>query len=51
MQPVSRFFVASIEAPYEWDELRRDVYGRHLRPLVTYLVSEVQHPALVCALL
>lgn len=37
--------------PLGWDELRREVYARQLRPLVRYLVDEVQHEALVCALL
>lgn len=46
-----RFFVSAIEAPHDWEELRRDVYGPVLRPLVRYLVDEVQHEAIVCALL
>lgn len=41
----------AIEAPHEWDELRRDVYGQVLRPLVRYLVDDVQHEAVVSALL
>lgn len=41
----------AIEAPHDWDELRRDVYGQLLRPLVRYLVDDVQHEAVVSALL
>lgn len=46
-----RYFVQAIEAPQEWDDLRGEVYGTFLRPLTWYLVDEVQHEAIVCALL
>ncbi|KAK4494600.1 hypothetical protein PRZ48_013956 [Zasmidium cellare] len=51
VRKLSVFFVSAIEAPHEWEELRREVYGPVLRPLVRYLVDEVQHEAIVCALL
>lgn len=46
-----RFFVQAIETPHAWEELRREEYPRSLRPLVRYLVDEVQHEAIVSALL
>ena len=46
-----RFFVQAIEAPHAWEELRRDVYPRSLRAFVKYLVDDVQHEAIVSALL
>ncbi|EME40467.1 hypothetical protein DOTSEDRAFT_55680 [Dothistroma septosporum NZE10] len=51
VRKLSVYFVQAIEAPHEWDELRRDVYGQVLRPLVRYLVDDVQHEAVVSALL
>lgn len=45
------FFVHAIETPHAWEELRREEYPRSLRPLVRYLVDEVQHEAIVSALL
>lgn len=46
-----RFFVQAIDAPHEWEELRKDVYPGVLKPLVRYLVDDVSHPEIVCALL
>lgn len=43
--------MSAIEVPHEWEELRREVYSPVLRPLVRYLVDDVQHEAIVCALL
>lgn len=48
---ICRFFVQAIETPHAWEELRREEYPRSLRPLVRYLVDEVQHEAIVSALL
>jgi hypothetical protein len=46
-----RFFVKAIDAPHEWEELRKNLYPTVLKPLVKYLVDEVQHEEIVCALL
>lgn len=46
-----RFFVQAIDAPQEWEELRREIYPTLLKPLVQYLVDDVNHPEIVCALL
>ncbi|CAK4030375.1 Ca2+ Mg2+-permeable cation channel [Lecanosticta acicola] len=51
VRKLSVYFVQAIEAPHEWDELRGEVYGIFLRPLTRYLVDDVQHEAIVCALL
>ncbi|KAM3424467.1 hypothetical protein BST61_g6471 [Cercospora zeina] len=51
VRKLSTFFVQGIETPHEWDELRREVYPRVLRPLVRYLVDDVQHEGIVSALL
>ncbi len=46
-----RYFVQQIQAPQTWEELRTVLYGKHLKPLVTYLVDDTHHPAVVNALL
>ncbi|EME78250.1 uncharacterized protein MYCFIDRAFT_58413 [Pseudocercospora fijiensis CIRAD86] len=51
VKKLSVYFVHAIETPHDWEELRRDVYATSLRPLVRYLVDEVQHQAIVSALL
>ncbi|KXS94009.1 hypothetical protein AC578_1747 [Pseudocercospora eumusae] len=51
VKKLSVYFVHAIETPHDWEELRRDVYATSLRPLVRYLVDEVQHEAIVSALL
>ncbi|SMY27925.1 unnamed protein product [Zymoseptoria tritici ST99CH_1A5] len=51
VRALSVFFVEAIDTSLEWDELRKDVYPQVLKPLVRYLVGEVQHEEIVCALL
>lgn len=46
------FFTHAINVPQDgWDELRKEFYEEVLRPLVKYLLHDVQHPAIVSALL
>ncbi|KAK3678209.1 hypothetical protein LTR78_002305 [Recurvomyces mirabilis] len=40
-----------IDGPESWETLRKTVYSTQLKPLVTYLVDDTHHPALVNALL
>ncbi|KAI5363068.1 hypothetical protein Slin15195_G104450 [Septoria linicola] len=51
VRKLSIFFVQAIEAPHDWEELRREIYPRTLRSFVRYLVDDVQHEAIVSALL
>ncbi|TKA62017.1 hypothetical protein B0A55_10288 [Friedmanniomyces simplex] len=51
VRKLSVYFVQQIQAPQTWEELRTVLYGKHLKPLVTYLVDDTHHPAIVNALL
>ncbi|KAK4949008.1 hypothetical protein LTR10_012381 [Elasticomyces elasticus] len=51
VRKLSVYFVQQIQAVHTWEELRTVVYGKQLKPLVTYLVDETHHPAIVNALL
>ncbi|KAK1821272.1 hypothetical protein LTR12_004330 [Friedmanniomyces endolithicus] len=51
VRKLSVYFVQQIQAPQTWEELRTVLYSKHLKPLVTYLVDETHHPAVVNALL
>ncbi|KAK5117319.1 hypothetical protein LTR62_005936 [Meristemomyces frigidus] len=51
VRKLSVYFVQQIDSPETWETLRRTVYGTHLKPLVTYLVHDTHHPAVVNALL
>ncbi|KAK0253832.1 hypothetical protein LTS09_011136 [Friedmanniomyces endolithicus] len=51
VRKLSVYFVQQIQTPQTWEELRTVLYSKHLKPLVTYLVDETHHPAVVNALL
>ncbi|KAK4574848.1 hypothetical protein LTR86_001690 [Recurvomyces mirabilis] len=51
VRKLSVYFVAQIDSPESWETLRKTVYSTQLKPLVTYLVDDTHHPALVNALL
>ncbi|KAK5132413.1 hypothetical protein LTR08_009096 [Meristemomyces frigidus] len=51
VRKLSVFVIETIDAPHSFEDLRKTVYGKTLRPLVNYLVDGVQHPAVVSALL
>ncbi|EMC91951.1 hypothetical protein BAUCODRAFT_152304 [Baudoinia panamericana UAMH 10762] len=51
VRKLSVYFVQNVDAPHSWEDLRNVVYARMLKPLVTYLANETEHPAVVSALL
>ncbi|KAF7579149.1 Ion-trans domain containing protein [Pyrenophora tritici-repentis] len=46
-----QFFEHTIKLPHAFEDLRRSQEGRALQPLIHYLSNQVDHPALVSALL
>ncbi|KAK5165097.1 uncharacterized protein LTR77_009194 [Saxophila tyrrhenica] len=48
---LATYVTKAIESPHSFDELKKVVYGRSLRPLVRYLVDGVHHEGVVSALL
>ena len=46
-----RFFEHAIRVPHTFEDLRRSQEGRALQPLIHYLSTDVDHPALINALL
>ncbi|KAF2772744.1 Ca2+/Mg2+-permeable cation channel [Teratosphaeria nubilosa] len=51
VRKLSQYFVEQFDAPHTFEELRKAIYPRQLKPLVQYLVDDVSHPAIVAALL
>ncbi|KAK6392834.1 hypothetical protein LTR65_002915 [Meristemomyces frigidus] len=51
VRKLSVHFIQHIDAPHTFEDLRNVLYAKTLKPLVMYLVDEVRHPAIVCALL
>ncbi|KAF1943035.1 hypothetical protein EJ02DRAFT_152406 [Clathrospora elynae] len=45
------FFEHTVQLPHTFEDLRRSQEGRALQPLILYLSTQVDHPALVSALL
>ncbi|KAK3053688.1 hypothetical protein LTR09_005432 [Extremus antarcticus] len=50
-QKLATYLTQAIESPHNFDELKKVIYGRSLRPLVRYLVDEVHHEGVVSALI
>ncbi|KAL6710073.1 hypothetical protein ACN47E_009864 [Coniothyrium glycines] len=48
---LSQFFEHTVKLPHNFEDLRRSPEGRALQPLIAYLSTQVEHPALVSALL
>ncbi|KAI4709562.1 hypothetical protein J4E89_005578 [Alternaria sp. Ai002NY15] len=46
-----QFFEHKIKLPHTFEDLRRSQEGRAVQPLIAYLSTQVDHPALVSALL
>ncbi|CAN9106445.1 unnamed protein product [Alternaria alternata] len=46
-----QFFEHTIKTPHTFEDLRRSQEGKALQPLILYLSTQVDHPALVSALL
>lgn len=46
-----RYIVKAIDASYSYEQLRTTTAGQYLRPLVTSLSEDCQHPAIVAALM
>ncbi|KAL1798676.1 hypothetical protein ACET3X_002713 [Alternaria dauci] len=46
-----QFFEHTIKTPHGFEDLRRSQEGKALQPLILYLSTQVDHPALVSALL
>jgi hypothetical protein len=45
------YITSAIEGPHDFDELKKTIYPRSLRPLVRYLVDDIYHESIVAALL
>lgn len=49
--PHCRHIIQAVDTQHTFEELRTTLYARTLQPLVRHLVDNVQHPAIVSALL
>ncbi|KAK3684362.1 hypothetical protein LTR37_020363 [Vermiconidia calcicola] len=45
------YFTDAIESPHDFEELKRVIFSRNLRPLVKHLVHDIHHERIVSALL